>query len=278
MNSRFFGATVRAGMVMAMVVLPAAVLLEVSADTQQMVTFAALLLGAITFAEYNATFPSLIEFRDAAPLNRLRFAMLVTTLAALSLVSPATILPAQMHEIAAQIATFVGAAMDFPFSPARLIMQLVGDRVDGARLEILRNAAGLAYVISLSWLALFAIVVKVGGWPSARKPLNLWVNLPMFDPTAGRDVVLRLGRDGRVNILLGFVLPFIVPVVVRLMFGHADVLETAPHHSLIWIIALWAFLPTSLILRGIALLRIAELIQQTRAAHGARSAASLAHA
>lgn len=263
---------------MAMIAMPAALLIEVSADTQQMVTFAALLLGAVTFAEYNATFPSLIEFRDAAPLNRLRFAMLASTLAALSLAMPATILPQDLQIIAAQLAASVGAAMDFPFSPARLVTQLMGENVDPARAEILRNAAGLAYLIGLSWLALFGLIVRIGGWPNARKPLNLWVNLPMFDPTAGRDVVARLGRDGRVNIALGFTLPFIVPVAVMLMFGHADILETAPLHSLIWIIALWDFLPASLILRGIALLRIAELIVQTRAAYGAKSAPSLAHA
>ena len=277
-NSRFFGAIVRAFLVMAMVAMPTVLLIEVSADTQQMVTFAALLLGVITFAEYNATFPSLIEFRDAAPLNRLRYAMLATTLAALSLAAPATILSPDLQKLAAHVASTVGAAMDFPFSPARLVMQLVGEKVDASRLDILRNAAGLAYLIGLSWLALFGLIVRIGGWPNARKPLNLWINLPMFDPTAGRDVVLRLGRDGRINIALGFILPFIVPVAVKLMFGHADVLETAPLHSLIWMIALWAFLPASLILRGIALLRIAELIVQTRAAHGAKLATSLAHA
>lgn len=278
MTSRLFGAIIRAGLVMAMVAMPAAVLIEVSADTQQMVTFAALLLGLITFAEYHATFPSLIEFRDAAPFNRLRFAMLASTLAALSFAVPSTILPAPLQGQAVDLAGFVGRAMDFPFSPARLVLQLADADTDPARREVLRNVAGLAYVIGLSWLALFALLVRVGGWPAPRKPLNLWVNLPMFDPTAGADVVLRLSRDGRVNILLGFVLPFIVPVVAKLMFVHADILETAPLHSVIWIIALWAFLPTSLILRGIALLRIAELIVQSRAAHGAKSAGSLAHA
>jgi hypothetical protein len=277
-NSRLLGAVVRAGLVMAMVALPAAVLTQVSADTKQMVTFAALLLGAITFAEYNATYPSLIEFRDAAPFNRLRFAMLTAVLGALSLAQPATIMPEGWQLIAAQIAGAVGAAMDFPFSPARLVLQLVDDEAQPSRLDILRNAAGLAYLISLSWLALFAIMVRIGGWPNARRPLNVWVNLPMFDPTAGADVVVRLSRDGRMNILFGLVLPFIIPVVVKLSFGISGFLETAPLHSLIWIIALWAFLPASLILRGLALLRIAELILQTREANCAKQDAALAHA
>jgi hypothetical protein len=52
----------------------------------------------------------------------------------------------------------------------------------------------------------------------------------------------------------------------------------APLHSLIWMITLWAFLPANLILRGLALLRIADLIVQSRAAHGAKLAKSFAPA
>lgn len=262
---------------MAIIALPAAVLIEVSADTKQMVTFAAILLGIITFAEYHAAYPSLIEFRDAAPFNRLRFAMLATALAALSLAHPATILPMDIQIHLVTWAAHVGTAMDFPFSPAHLVTQLANGR-DAAVQDILRNAAGLAYVISLSWLALFALVVRIGGWPNAKRPLNVWVNLPMFDPTAGQDVVLRLSRDGRLNIILGFALPFIMPVVMKFVLGQQGYVEQATLHSLIWMVALWAFIPANLILRGLALLRIAELIVQTRAAHGAKQAKSFAPA
>ncbi len=278
MTSRLAGAIIRAGFVITVVVLPAALLVDVSTDTKQMVTLAALLLGIMTFAEYNAEFPSLIEFRDAAPFNRLRFAMIFSTVLALSLSYSVEILPPDFGAQAGALAAAVGSAMDFPFSPARLVTSLAQGQGDDPRLGALRNAAGLAYLISLSWLALFALVVRVGGWPSARKPLNIWVNLPMFDPTAGADVVTRLGRDGRINILLGFILPFIVPVLAKLFLGSEQMIEGTSQHSLIWIVSLWAFFPASLILRGIALLRIAELIVQTRAAHGAQQAKSFAPA
>lgn len=278
MTSRITGAILRAMLVVVMITLPAALLVDVSADTQQMVTFAALLLGLITFVEYNAAYPSMIEFRDAAPVNRLRFVMLLSALGAITLAQPATLVPIGLRDTALSLAGHVGAAMDFPYSPAWLVSQLASGSADAARLEFITNAAGLAYLISLSWLGLFAVIVRVGGWPASKKPLNVWVNLPMFDPTAGGDVVARLSRDGRVNILLGFVLPFILPVAAKLVFGQTDMLETAPLHSLIWIIALWAFLPASLILRGLALLRIAELIIQSRAARGAELAKSFAPA
>ena len=267
MKSRLTGAILRAVLVMTVIVLPAAVVVDVSGDTRQMVTLAAILLGAVTFAEYNATYPSLVEFRDAAPYNRLRFALLASSLAAVMMAYPLAVLPPDIQAILAVRADKVGAAMDFPFSPARLIYSLAQDQAAPAQLELLRNSAGLAYLVSLSWLAVFAVMVRIGGWPSSHKPLNLWVNLPMFDPSLGSDVVRRLGRDGRINILLGFILPFALPVLAQFLFKTGLDLGAAQAHSLIWIVTIWAFFPASLILRGFALLRIAELIEQTRAAH-----------
>ena len=269
MKSRLLGAIVRAMLVVALIALPSVLMIEVSSDTKQMVTLAALLAGLLTFAEYNAVYPSFIEFRDAAPFNRLRYGMILTSVMGLSLIQGDMILPPVWTDSVASLVFRVGEAMDFPFSPVRLLTQLVLSDATEVQLNTLRAAAGLAYIISLSWLALFSIIVRIGGWPNSNRPLNVWVNLPMFDPTAGPDVVTRLSRDGRVNVLLGFLLPFLVPVIGKLVFGDPDVFLMLSPHSLIWIITLWAFFPASLILRGVALLRIAELIVQSRAAHAA---------
>ncbi len=269
MQSRLLGAIIRAGLVVALIALPSVLMVEVSTDTKQMVTLIALLAGLLTFAEYHAIYPSLIEFRDAAPINRLRFAMILTSVAALTLVQPNVSLPGLWAGMARELGSAVGTAMDFPYSPVRLLTQLVQGTASDAQMDALRSAAGIAYLISLSWLALFAIVVRVGGWPQSTRPLNVWVNLPMFDPTAGGDVVARLARDGRINILLGFLLPFLLPVMAKVMLGNSASILATSAHSLIWIITLWAFIPASLILRGIALLRIAELIVQSRTANGA---------
>ena len=271
MQSRLLGAIIRAILVVALVALPSVLMVEVSSDTKQMVTLAALLAGGLIFAEYNAVYPSLIEFRDAAPFNRLRYMMLFTSVAALTLIQDAVALPMASAEMVRRVGEFVGNAMDFPFSPVHLLTQLVLSVATEAQVDALRSAAGLAYIVSVTWLALFAIIVRIGGWPNSKRPLNVWVNLPMFDPTAGADVVTRLARHGRVNILLGFLLPFLVPVAAKLMLGQASLLVGLTPHSLIWIVSLWAFFPASLILRGLALLRIAELIVQSRNAHATLS-------
>ena len=43
----------------------------------------------------------------------------------------------------------------------------------------------------------------------------MWVNLPAFDPTADGDGVDRLDQDARVNIALGFLLPFSILTAVQ---------------------------------------------------------------
>ena len=269
MQSRLIGAIVRAILVVALVALPSVLMVEVSSDTKQMVTLAALLAGFLTLAEYNAVYPSLIEFRDAAPINRLRFVMILSAVLALTVTQGDIELPQVWADFAHRLAARVGHAMDFPFSPVRLVTALVQDSATEVQITRLQSAAGLAYLICLSWLALFAISLRLGGWPHAKRPLNVWVNLPMFDPTAGGDVVARLSRDGRLNSLLGFLLPFLVPVAAKVALGNAAGLAALSPHSLIWIVSLWAFLPATLILRGLALLRIAELILQSRSAHAA---------
>jgi hypothetical protein len=260
---------------MGMMVLPAVVLPGTSADTQQMVILAAMVFGTVTFAEYNAACPSLIEFRDAAPINRLRYLMLLTTLLALCLAHPDTILPEDTKAQLAPIAMHIGLGLDFPYSPVRLLSQL-GRGQPGFGMDNMRTAAGLAYTINLTWLALFALLLRMRGWPNAKRPLNLWVNLPLFEPTAGIDVVQRLSAYGRVNIFLGFSLPFILPVGVGLYTEDGSGFGQGQVHSLIWMTALWAFIPGSMILRGIALLRIANLIVQSRANYGTKRSKSLA--
>ena len=71
------GAAVRAFLVMVLVATPSVILPGIGTDTKQMVALVALFAGALTFAEYNATYPSLVEFRDAPPFNRIRFLMLL---------------------------------------------------------------------------------------------------------------------------------------------------------------------------------------------------------
>ena len=254
----------RAVLVMFMVTTPSVLLHDVTTDTQQMVALVALFAGILTFVEYNAVYPGLVEFRDAPPFNRVRFLMLFGTVFALSVIEGGRSQATTLTELVTAIGTLIGQAMDFSYSPVRLATLMMADEATPAQVDAVRSAAGLAYLISLISLAVFVVSLRLGSWPNRDVAFNVWVNLPTFDPTAGGDVVSRLQRDARVNIVLGFLLPFLIPAVVKIASTGFEPLTLTSPQTLIWTMTAWAFLPASLFMRGIAMGRVAEMILDKR--------------
>lgn len=266
MVSRLSGAIIRALLVAVVVSTPSVLLFEISGDTRQMVALAALFAALLVFAEYNSEYPSLIEFRDAPPFNRLRFIMLFATLFSLSVIERGRTDPTSLTEFIHAIGQLIGISMDFPYSPVRLATLMLESGASAEQVNALRDAAGVAYLTSLVCLSIFVIMLKAGAWPLPGRAFNVWINLPTFDPTAGGDVVERLERDGRINIALGFLLPFVIPFVVSFGFNGLNPNRITSPQTLIWAMALWSFLPASLFMRGIALGRIADMIRDMRRA------------
>ena len=270
--TRMTGAAVRAFLVMVLVATPSVILPGIGADTKQMVALVALFAGALTFAEYNATFPSLVEFRDAPPFNRIRYLMLFAIVFALSVIESAESSSAAFPRLFQALSVLIGYALDFPYSPVRLATLMMADGASEQQVMAVRNAAGTAYILSLLMLAFFVVIFKLRGWPDRTQPFNVYVNLPTFEPTAGGDVIDRLERDARNNLALGVLLPFIIPAVVNLAsWGFQPLTLTSPQ-TLIWTMAAWAFLPASLLMRGIAMGRIAAMIHEKRVQNTAPAA------
>jgi len=247
-------------------------------DTKQIVALVALFAGALVFFEYNAVYPSLIEFRDAPPFNRIRFLMAFFTVFLLSVIARGEAQPTTLTEFARAVGGLIGISMDFPYSPVRLATMMMSDGASPEQVAAVRTAAGMAYLTSLVSLAIFVIVLKIGAWPARHAAFNVWVNLPTFDPTAGGDVVDRLHRDARINIALGFLLPFLIPAVVKISSSGFEPLTLTSPQTLIWTMAAWAFLPASLFMRGIAMGRVADMIDEKRRAGAAEEKAKLATA
>ncbi|NBE09254.1 hypothetical protein [Paragemmobacter ruber] len=264
MSSRLAGALLRAILMVALVLAPSMLVPGLSSDAQQTVALVALFAGLFTFVEYKAEAPGLIEFRDAPPFNRIRVTLLALTLLALSLIERGRSDPSTLTQLVEAVGALIGMAMDFPYSPVRLATQALTPGATEADIAIVRTAAGTAYLTSLLVLILFSFNMRMGTWPRPGQVFNVWINLPTFDPTSGPDIVARLERDARVNIALGFLLPFFAPVVVRLVLGGIDPAGLGSAHSLIWTMTAWAFLPASLFMRGIAMQRVARMIRDKR--------------
>lgn len=258
------GAAVRAILVWLFIATPSLMLTGTQNDGSQLIIFFAVLAAFLTFVEYYSNFPSIIEFRFAAPFNRWRFLTVGLTVIMLSLVCKGKVEPTLLTLNAKHWGDMIGQTIDVPFSPVRMIVLMLPQGASPALVDSVRTAAGLAYAISLTSLAIFTLMIRLGRWPSGNGAFNVWVNLPLFDPTAGGDVLSRLKRDANINIFFGFLLPFLIPAVVKGATDLVGTLTLSDPQTLIWTMTAWAFLPTSMIMRGIAMGRIAEMIEEKR--------------
>lgn len=252
---------------------PALTLPGIADESSQLVLVMAMLAAFLTFAEYNSKSPSIVEFRDAAPFNRLRFTALFATVFMLSLICKGKTDPTNVTNALTSIGQIIGNAIDFPYSPVRLVVLMLPSDADASVVSAVRTSAGLSYLISLVAMAAFLFLVRVLNWPARKGAFNVWINLPLFDPTAGGDVLQRLRRDARVNIALGFLLPFAIPAVVKAAADLIDPITLENPQTLIWTMSAWAFLPASILMRGIAMGKIADMIEEKRRRTYAASAA-----
>ncbi|PTR20760.1 hypothetical protein ORIO_00755 [Cereibacter azotoformans] len=264
MIPRLAGALLRAFLVVILLATPSILLPGVGPDGKQMVALVALFGGVLTFVEYNATYPGLVEFRDAPPFNRLRYALLFVLVLSLTLMQRDASDPSTLTTLFAAVAAAIGDAMDFPYSPVRLATLMLSEGATQEDLEAVRNAAGIAYLVATAAIAVFVAVIRLNRWPSRHAAFNVWVNLPTFEATAGGDVVQRLQRDARLNVALGFLLPFLIPTVVKMGSSGLDPLTLESPQTLVWTTAAWAFLPASLFMRGVGMARIAQMIREKR--------------
>ena len=232
--------------------------------TPELVVFAAIIAGILTFAEYNTVFPSFVEFRDAPPLNRLRFLAFFGTILALTLLAKDATAPTAVTAAMTAIAASVGNALDFPYSPVRLVLLMLPHDAPADLVADLRVAAAMSYAICLTTILMFLGAIRLRGWPTGKGSFNVWTNLPLFEPSTGGDVVERLYRDSRVNVILGVLLPFLIPAAVKIASSVIDPLMLTNPHMMIWTISAWGFLPASLIMRGAAMARIADLVADKR--------------
>jgi len=262
--TRLVSAAARAFLVAVLVATPALLLPGTPIETTQMIALLALLGALLTFVEYVSESPSLVEFRFAPPFNRMRFFALATTVLLLTLICRGLVLPTPLSNVLGNLGTLVGAAMDFPFSPVRLMMLAAPPDIPASGLALIRTLAGISYGICLTTLIFFVIVVRVLDWPLRSGAFNFWINLPLYDPTTGGDILNRLKRDSLVNVALGFLLPFLIPAALKAASINATTLALTDPQTLIWTMSAWAFLPASLIMRGVALMRIAALIEEKR--------------
>lgn len=264
MIKRVFSAGLRALLMAFTVVMPALLLPHGSQDGSSVLMFAAIIAAMLTFSEYASSSPSFIEFRSAPPFNRVRFIVLFSMLLLLTLFMREAVMPGAQSGTILALGQNLGLALDVPFSPVRLVALTGSESMGGADMQMVRGMAGLSITLAMIALTIFVPLIRIMRWPIRKGAFNVWINLPLFDPTAGGDVIYRLKRDANINVALGFLLPFLIPALMTAAFSMGITLPLDDPQTLIWTMTAWAFLPTSLIMRGIALWRVCDLIEEKR--------------
>lgn len=268
MTLKLGGAVLRALLVVVMFTTTSAMFPGQAGDIDQIAVLISLLAGAVVLEEYSARAPALIDFRDAPPFNRIRFTALFAALVLTAAIVRAAAggVSGPLTELALPLSRAAATLLDFPYSPVRVFALIVPADSPPALRALMRSTAAISYLVGVMAVVAMALSIRLRGWPLGRGPFNFWINLPTFDPTAGGDVVARLVRSTWQNLAAGFALPFAMAALMRLFSEEmATFLLTRPH-SLIWVTAIWGVIPASLMMRGLALARIAELIESERRA------------
>lgn len=237
---------------------------SVTPDSNQIVVLIGILAGLLVLMEYKSRAPSILEFRFAAPFNRLKFGFAAVSVLSCSLIMRGVDMPGSWSVLLTDMAAIMAAGLDFPYSPVRLLLTLLPAGTSEADAQVIRLLAALCYGMSMIMVFVFLALVRIWGWPVRRGAFNVWLNLPLFDPTGGGDVVVRLHRDAAVNLSLGFLLPFLLPALAVVLVGYFDRSTLLNPQTVIWMVVIWAFVPAGMIMRGLALHRVAELITAKR--------------
>ncbi len=259
------GALARGMAIAGLVMLPALVMPGIPPETAHLVVLLALFAAALTAYEYASPYPGLLEFRMGAPYNRTRYFVVALSGLLLALLQRHATDPTPLTEAVSALAAICGQFLSSGPSPVAFLTAALPDSVDATHRALVRNGAALVLCLGAAVLALFSLAIRMGAWPRGSRPFNVWVNLPTFEPTAGRDVVSRLRRLSAISLGVGLALPFLLPGVILASTILMQPVSLVSPLGYVWGIVLWAYFPVALIMRGLAMHRVADLIEDRRA-------------
>lgn len=259
--TRVIGALMRAILVMALVWLPAFMVPVASPQALQASAVIGFVLGGFVFLEYSAVQPSLMEFRYAPPLNRLKYLALLLILCAAGLMGQDQQQQGWIWDLALRLADLSSAE----WSPPHLAMTALAGQADIRAQTFLHGAFAIGQAIGLLTIAFFWGLIHFGGWPPRGHMFNIWINMPTFEPSCGGDLAAHFERQGRINLILGLIWPFLLPALLQVVMPEGVLPYLNGLYGIIWLVGVWCILPISLVMRGMAMKRIAVMIRDQRA-------------
>lgn len=262
---RLVGAIIRALLVVTVVAIPSLLLPSASQGAVEFSLIIGSIIGFFTIFEYGSTNPGFVDFRFAPPYNRFRAFTIASQIIFVTLLSRSVEL--DLHDAAVlDWAQATGYYLDFKYSPVSEAINVVLSNASFSSTTaiLLVYAISMSFAIGVGGTLAFAIVLWVFKWPQDRDGFNLWANMPTFQPSEGSSVIKRLRRDSYVNIILAVVLIYALPYIPMYGFDWLTVDIFENNQALVWATTLWVFIPTSLLARAAAMLKIARVISRAQ--------------
>jgi hypothetical protein len=238
-----------------MVMLPAFLLSETSQSALEFTRILATIGAVFVIYEYGFPTPSVIEFRFAAPYNRIRFMlMLALTLAPAYLIS--VVLDGHaLNGFLAVIAANSFAAMDFAYSPVTIVANTLSGN-DMAMRAVVGQAIALNIVISLSCVLAFCGAVFSNLWRFGGSDFNMWLNMPTYKSYDMTSLQKRLVNSAFASLLVAFLIPIFGPTIADIAIVWISNDGVLAPIAITWVIAIWTYLPAIYVMRAVALAKV----------------------
>lgn len=255
MFSRVVGALIRGALVAFLVAYPGMSLPVESDVAISLYGFLSLIAAAIVWIEYAFASPNLIEFRFCPPYNRLRYGSLMLILVLLVYLYPGRVLESQFYHLISGISKLCLYVWNFEYSPVPVLAVVLGRGDPYMTVQFARMAA-----LSLSILYSMAYIIASRGFRAHLEAgtFNFYLNLPTTTLSEDKIPRLQLKMLAVLSIVVGLTLPFVVPVFLQEFGGWIETEPLAYRPTVVWTIALWAWVPGIAFLRGVALYSISK--------------------
>lgn len=250
---------------MAVVVIPSLLLPSASQGAVEFSLIIGGIIAMFTLFEYGTQSPGFIDFRFAPPYNRFRAFTIAIQIIVITLVCRAVELGLNNATVL-DWAQNLAVVLDFKYSPVASAINLIleGAGFSDTSAVLLVYTTSISFTVGLGLTLLFSALLWVFKWPLDRENFNLWVNMPMFQPSEGASVAKRLKRDAVINLIMGIVLIYALPYILVYGFDwlSPDIFES--NQVMIWVTALWVFVPSTLLARAAAMLKIARILSHVQ--------------
>ena len=253
---RLTGATVRAVCVACLIMLPAFLLSGISQSSMEFTRILATIASVFVIYEYGFSSPSLIEFRSAAPYNRIRFFLLAVLVLAPTFMVGYAVSGVEMNGLIVAVANNGLGILDFTYSP----FMSVAETISGEN-EVLQGALSLAIafntVVMLACVAAFCVAIYANLWRFGGVDFNMWKNMPTYKSYEEKSLQERLINSAFLSLVIACLIPLLGPTLAEIIMAYfSENRQLAPLMG-IWAIALWSFLQGVFFMRAAALAKIA---------------------